>query len=150
MIKYTLKCNLDHSFESWFASSAAFQTLVDANMVACPVCGSSDVTKTLMAPQVTTARKKADARDGPETQPAPDLSTPANPQEVALAKIKNHVQNNSDYVGMNFAREARAIHDGDAPERAIYGEANLTEAKKLIEDGVPVAPLPFTPDRKVN
>jgi hypothetical protein len=79
-----------------------------------------------------------------------DLSTPANDQETALAKLRDEVEKNSEYVGMNFASEARAIHDGDAPGRAIYGEAKPGDAKKLIEDGVPVAPLPFTPKNKTN
>ena len=96
-----------------------------------------------MAPQVSTARKKTAREGGP-------LTTPASPAEQALAKLKAHVEANSDYVGMEFASEARAIHEGDAPERSIYGEAKPDEARKLIEDGVPVAPLPFRPGRKSN
>lgn len=67
-----------------------------------------------------------------------------------MADLKRKVEENADYVGMSFATEARAIHDGTAPERPIYGEANLKEAKSLIEDGVPVAPLPFMPKKKAN
>ena len=68
----------------------------------------------------------------------------------ALAELKRHVEANSEYVGLEFAREARAMHEGETPERSIYGEARADEAKKLLEDGIPVAPLPFRPGRKSN
>ncbi len=67
-----------------------------------------------------------------------------------MAALRAKIEASSEYVGLNFAAEARAIHDGDAPERAIYGEAKPDEAKRLIEDGIPVAPLPFIPVRKTN
>ena len=70
--------------------------------------------------------------------------------EAALAELKQKIKDNSEYVGTDFADEARKIHDGDAPERSIYGEAKAEDAKKLIEDGIPVAPLPFVPTRKQN
>lgn len=149
MIRYALQCGNSHQFESWFQSADAFDTLAARSMIACPDCGSASVTKAVMAPRVRPARAVA-----PETLPAasggPDLTAPASPRETALAKLRDHVEQNSDYVGMNFAAEARAMHDGVAPERAIYGEARIDEAKKLLEDGVPVAPLPFMPRAKVN
>ncbi|MEC7964927.1 MAG: DUF1178 family protein, partial [Pseudomonadota bacterium] len=76
--------------------------------------------------------------------------TPANEQERALDELKKQVEANSEYVGDSFVDEARAMHVGDAPERAIHGEAKLDEAKQLIDDGVPVVPLPFRPGRKAN
>lgn len=104
-----------------------------------------------MAPRVRPARSAAAQPNTPEAPPKPaPLSEPASPAEQALAELKKQVEENSDYVGDKFAEEARAIHTGDAPERAIYGEANAEEAKSLIEDGVPVAPLPFLPGRKSN
>ena len=78
------------------------------------------------------------------------LSAPANPAEQALAEMRKQIEANSDYVGNEFAKEARAMHEGEVPERAIHGEARLDEAKKLAEDGVPVMPLPFLPNRKSN
>ncbi len=143
MIKFTLKCAEGHQFESWFQSAGAFDTLKAAGHVSCAVCGSAEVEKAVMALRVTTGRKKAGAREGA-------LSTPASPQEQALAELRRQVEQNSEYVGLEFAREARAMHEGEAPERAIYGEAKLDEARALIEDGVPVAPLPFRPGRKTN
>ncbi|MDQ2093009.1 DUF1178 family protein [Rhodalgimonas zhirmunskyi] len=150
MIKFTLKCTDGHQFESWFQSADAFETLKTAGHVACAICGSADVAKALMAPRVRPGRNAASGAQPPETAPNRPLSTPANPGEQALAALKAHVEANSEYVGMEFAHEARAMHSGDAPARAIYGEAKLDEARALIEDGVPVAPLPFRPGRKTN
>ncbi|MFV2053247.1 DUF1178 family protein [Aliiroseovarius sp. YM-037] len=144
MIRYALKCANDHSFESWFQSAEGFDKLQAAGMVACPDCGHTDVSKAIMAPRVTPGRDKV-------SEPGTGaLTTPDDEKQAALAKLKAEIEANSEYVGMNFATEARAIHDGDAPTRAIYGEAKPEEAKSLIEDGVPVAPLPFTPNRKTN
>ncbi len=146
MIQYALKCANGHQFDSWFQNAEAFDKLIAAGMVSCAVCGTTEVEKSIMAPRVRPARDAASAPAEPQTP----LSTPANPQEAALAQLKEHVEANSDYVGMNFASEARAMHDGEAPSRPIHGEAKLDEAKQLIEDGVPVAPLPFRPTRKSN
>lgn len=146
MIQFSLKCAEGHRFDSWFQSAEAFDTLKAAGHVACAVCGGTQVEKAVMAPRVSTARKKP-VPNSPEARP---LSAQASPAEQALAELKAHVEANSEYVGMEFAREARAMHDGDAPERAIYGEARIDEARKLLEDGVPVAPLPFRPGRKSN
>ncbi len=144
MIRYTLRCGNNHGFESWFGSAEAFETLRAAGHVGCPECGSVEVEKALMAPSVTPARRKA----APQKEGA--LSTPRDPREAALAELRRQVEKNSEYVGMNFAAEARKIHDGDAPERSIYGEAKVEEARKLLEDGIPVAPLPFTPKARAN
>jgi len=138
MIRYALSCANDHSFDSWFQSADAFDKLKAAGMVTCAVCGSSEVKKSIMAPRVRTS--EADA----------PLSAPASPAEQALKELRETVEANSENVGGNFAKEARAMHDGTAPERSIYGEAKIEDAKALIEDGVPVVPLPFGPNRKTN
>lgn len=149
MIRYTLRCDNDHSFESWFASADAYDSLAASGMISCTHCGSTHVSKAIMAPRVTTGRKKAKTPDEKPQAPG-DLTKPKSEAEAELAKLRKHVEENSDYVGMQFASEARKMHDGDAPHRPIYGEANPTEAKKLLEDGMPVAPLPFIPQRKTN
>lgn len=147
MIKYTLKCSDGHQFESWFANADAFDTLTAAGHVACVVCGGMDVSKAIMAPSVSTARDKAVPADVPD---APAITAPSEDVSKALSEMRDHVEKNATYVGGGFANEARSMHLGDAPERAIWGEANLQEAKALIDDGVPVAPLPFIPTRKAN
>lgn len=147
MIRYTLKCANDHSFDSWFQSADAFASLQTNGLVECPDCGSTDVAKTLMAPTVQASRKKA-AAPVPVEQPL--SQPPQDPRETALKELRDHVEKNSDYVGMQFADEARKMHEGEAPSRSIYGEAKIEDAKKLVEDGVPVAPLPFVPRNKTN
>ena len=134
MIRFQLKCDHDHQFESWFQSGAAFDKLVAAGMVNCVSCGSAKVTKTIMAPAVSTSSEI----------PAPKQT------ENTLAAMREKVESTSDYVGKSFVKEARDMHDGIAPERPIYGEANLKEAKKLVDDGIPVVPLPFMPRKKTN
>ena len=143
MIQYTLKCENDHSFDSWFASADAYDKLAENGMVSCAVCGSTKVSKAIMAPRVRTTK-------GKEAPVAPTLPTEKSAAEQAIAEMRAQVEQNSEYVGTNFATEARSMHLGDAPERAIYGEAKPEEAKSLIEDGIPVTPLPFMPTRKSN
>jgi len=134
MIRFHLKCDENHEFESWFQSGDAFDKHVAAGMVNCTSCGSAKVSKSIMAPAVSTSS---------------DIIAP-KPTENAIAALRDKVEANSDYVGKGFAREARDMHDGVAPERPIYGEANLQDAKKLVDDGIPVVPLPFMPRKKTN
>ncbi|KIC36473.1 DUF1178 family protein [Leisingera sp. ANG-M7] len=171
MIQYSLKCADGHAFDSWFQSVAAFDKLAAAGMVSCAVCGGTQVTKAIMAPRVRPGRKAVSGVGEPEPQAAPAaapspapavpapvpsasgpgmLSRPSGEVEKALAELRKKVEENSDYVGGNFVREARAMHLGEAPERAIHGEARLEDARELIEEGVPVMPLPFRPGRKSN
>ncbi|WP_102222692.1 DUF1178 family protein [Acidimangrovimonas sediminis] len=152
MIRYALRCTQDHGFESWFASAEAFDGLVRVGMVSCPECGSTEVEKSLMAPSVRPGRK-ATAEPAAAVPPeggARPLSAPAHPMEAALKALRRHVEENSEYVGDRFASEARAIHGGEAPDRIIHGEARPDEVRDLIEEGVPVSPLPFAGPRKTN
>ncbi len=144
MIRFTLQCPEGHHFESWFRDGAAFETLSRAGGLACPDCGSTQIGKSLMAPQIRPAREGA----GAGAAPAP--LSPETERERALAALRTKVEAEAEYVGMKFVREARAMHAGETPHRPIYGEAKPAEAIALIEDGVPVAPLPFAPTRKLN
>jgi len=136
MVRYSLSCADGHHFESWFQSAKAFDDLAGRGLLACAECGSPKVEKVLMAPAVSTAKA--------------DLTQPRDPREARLAAMRRHVEENSDYVGMSFAAEARKIHAGESPERNIWGEAKPDEAKALLEEGIPVAPLPFIPKRSAN
>lgn len=138
MIRYSLRCDKGHDFESWFRSADAFEGLVASGMVACAICGSASVEKSLMAPSVRTE---------PGARPLADSTTPL---EEAMARMRQEIEANSDYVGMSFASEARAMHEGEVPARPIYGEARIDEARQLLEEGVPVAPLPFAPRKRTN
>ncbi len=144
MIRYALKCSEGHEFESWFQNAGAFETLLEKGLITCLECGTKEVEKAIMAPRIRPSRKSA-SKPGKT-----DLSTPDNQESNELERLKKKIEAESEYVGMQFASEARAMHEGETPERAIYGEAKPAEAKKLIEDGVPVAPLPFIPARKTN
>ena len=156
MIRYTLKCENDHTFESWFQSAEAYETLRDAGHLSCTNCGSTKVEKRLMAPRVRPSRTRAaqPPADPPAAPAVPEktapLTMPTGEVEVALRKLRDAVEKNSEYVGDNFASEARRIHDGDSPERSIHGEARPDEARALVEDGVPVLPLPFRPKSKAH
>ncbi len=132
MIRYALRCDKAHRFDSWFGSSADFDRLLAGGMISCAVCGSPAVTKELMAPAIATT-----------AVPERPLSAPASPAEQALAELRRRIEAESDDVGREFAAEARRIHAGEAPERPIIGEARPVEARALLEDGIPVAPLPW-------
>lgn len=157
MIRYNLKCDRGHVFDSWFASAAAFERLEALGQLACAECGSSSVHKALMAPRVRPSRVAEAAAPGPDTPTATGPAAPAEPaalsqprsaREAALAQLRREIEARSEYVGMEFAAEARRMHSGEAPSRSIHGEAALDEARALIEEGVPVAPLPFRPSRQ--
>lgn len=141
MIRYDLKCAKGHEFDGWFKSAEAFDSLSRAGHVACTICGAAEVEKRIMAPAVRPARAAGER---------PKLKEPQNDIEAALAEMRRRIEENSDYVGLNFAAEARAMHEGKIDERAIHGEARPDEARALIEDGIPVAPLPFLPKRQAN
>lgn len=138
MIRYALHCQAEHPFEAWFGSSADYDTQAERGLIECPFCGSREVKKQIMAPAVAGTKKRA----APEQLRAMMME--------AAAAARNKIEAEFDYVGDSFAREARDIHDGVAPDRAIYGEATPAEARALMEDGVNVAPLPpaLTPRRK--
>lgn len=152
MIRYSLKCPDGHRFDSWFQNADAFGALQAAGQMSCAICGAGGVEKDLMSPGIASA---IPVGAGPTTEttvaPArPDLSQPGSDIEKALTAWRKHVETHSEYVGGQFASEVRRIHEGAAPERLIHGEARPEEARKLIEDGLPIAPLPFMPSRKVN
>lgn len=145
MIKYALACAHEHGFEGWFGSSDDYDDQQARGLLQCPVCASHAVRKQIMAPAVSGT--KARGGGGSEgSGPGPGKAM----MMEAMGRLRRHVEDNFDYVGDSFAREARAIHEGRSDERAIYGEASPTEVKALMEDGVPVAPLPPAPPKKTE
>lgn len=140
MIRYALRCDKAHTFDSWFGSSADFDRLLAAGHVSCAICGSPSVTKELMAPAVSTAGPAAQSTAVPERP----LSAPASPAEQAVAELRRKIEAQAENVGRNFASEARRIHSGEAPQRPIIGEARPSDAKALLDEGIPVAPLPWS------
>lgn len=137
MIRYALLCEFDHPFEAWFGASSDFDDQAGRGLVECPFCGSRAVRKAIMAPAVHGTRSSSGA-----PEPSPDARTLFM---EAARKVREHVEENFDYVGDAFAREARAIHAGESESRGIYGEAKPEEVRALKEDGIAVAPLPAPP-----
>lgn len=140
MIRYRLLCEHDHEFEGWFGASSDYDDQHARGLLECPACGSKAVRKAIMAPAVAGTKAQV-----PAAGPPPEAR---EMMMQAVQAVRQHVEENFDYVGDAFASEARAIHEGRSEERGIYGEASGPEVKKLIEDGVPVAPLPAGPPRK--
>ena len=142
MIKFTLRCDEDHDFEGWFGSSDEFDRQRKRGFVTCPVCGSASVRKALMAPRVSTSRDKAavagEVRGEVMNAHAQMLSR--------MRELREVVTRNAEDVGPRFAEEARRIHYGETPPKAVYGKATKEEVEGLVEEGVGVAPLPVLPE----
>ena len=157
MIRYRLQCNKSHEFEAWFGSSAAYDRQAKRGLVECPDCGSTKVSKTLMAPGVATrSRKGADpAERGPPAAAEPPVPVTAETaaqmaaqrQLLALMRqVRQEVESKAEYVGPRFAEEARKIHEKEAKPRGIWGEATIEQARELHEDGIDCLPLPRLPE----
>jgi hypothetical protein len=133
VIRYSLQCVGEHEFETWFSDSSAYDKQRKKKLVECPVCGSTEVKKQIMAPSVRSSDK-------------------AVPAEVAAAKaaaeIRQHIETTHDYVGDKFADEARAMYYGETEHRPVWGEVTPDVARDLIDEGVPAMPLPkpFAPE----
>jgi hypothetical protein len=138
LIRFSLICDHDHEFEAWFRSNDDFDRQKKRGFIDCPTCGSNKVQKALMAPAVSTGRKRE------------KIALAMNDaQKKAMAEMKalsEKIRENADYVGDKFAEEARKIHFGETEARGIYGEATLEEAKSLAEDGVGFMPIPVFPE----
>ncbi len=144
MIRYDLICEQDHEFDGWFADSAAFDKQQKRNLVDCPHCGSSKISKQMMAPGIPAkSNKRSEAA-------LPVAGGAVNPQAQQMLQMmreyRKMVQENSEYVGDKFADEARKIHYKESEERGIYGEAKPEDAQALIEEGIAVHPLPRLPE----
>jgi hypothetical protein len=154
MIRYNLRCERGHAFESWFQSSTAYEAQEKRKLVNCPSCGSAKVERAIMAPQIV-SKKGRDSAETPAPVAATEVSTPAStPLMMAqerelrakLKELRDHIVKNADNVGERFPNEARKMHYGDIEHRPIYGEASPDEARSLIDEGVEVSPLPVLPE----
>jgi hypothetical protein len=150
MIRYALRCRSGHQFEAWFRDSATYDTQAEAGEVLCPSCGSHKVEKAVMAPAIGRGQKERVPVAAAAASAAPDVPetvVSGAPQgemmRAMLARLREHVEKNCDYVGERFAEEARRIHYGESEERGIYGEASQTEAEALREEGIEVNSIPW-------
>jgi hypothetical protein len=148
MIRYSLRCEAGHEFESWFQDSAAYDKQVKRKLVACPVCDSVKVEKAIMAPRIARKRSDKSAPTRPNENPAPTpmLMSQENELRTKLRELRDFVKSNAEDVGQQFPNEARKMHYGEIKHRPIYGEATPDDAKSLVEEGVDVMPLPVLPE----
>jgi hypothetical protein len=131
MILFDLRCKDGHAFEAWFRDSAAYEDQAAAGDLACPVCGSAEVSKALMAPAVNSR---------------PKIDTAQAAEAIRLwRRVQSHIEKNFDHVGPRFAEEARRIHHGEVEKRSIYGEATRTETEELRDEGIEVSQIPWLP-----
>ena len=159
MIRYALRCEHDHTFESWFSDSSAYEQQVKRKLVSCPACNSVKVEKAIMAPRIvgkkgrerTEPQLESAAPPAPAETPAAAAPTPlvmAQERELRakLKELRDHIVKNAENVGERFPNEARKMHYGDIEHRPIYGEASPDEAKALVDEGIDVSPLPVLPE----
>ena len=158
MIRFALRCDNAHEFESWFKDGAAYDRMAEAGLVECPACGETRVGKALMTPAVAKApgvKGRPEAALGKPSGTPPAIATEEKPTVAAgpmpaqvlalLQRMRAEVEKNCDYVGEDFANEARRIHEGEAEVRGIFGEASDEEAEALRDDGIEIARLPWVP-----
>lgn len=139
MIRFSLHCDNAHEFDTWFRSNEDFDEQKKSGLLSCPFCHSTSIEKQLMAPAVSTARKR-------EQQVGLGLEDEQQKMLSALREVTKKVRKEAEYVGDRFAEEARRIHFKEVEERAIYGEASVKEVSSLVEDGISVVPLPSLPE----
>lgn len=138
-MKFSLECKNDHAFEGWFRSNEDFETQQKRGFLECPMCGTSKVTKSLMAPSVTTGRSKE------KMQVAAGQAAQAQ-MMAKMMEFAKEVKAKAEDVGEKFPEEARKIHYGEEDARAIYGKASNEEVAELLDEGVELMPLPDVPD----
>ena len=159
MIRYTLACDQGHDFESWFRDSDAYEAQKKRKLVACPICNSVKVEKTIMAPQIARKDRGAVPQDLlPVDLPAAEQPAPASPAvllgekerelRAMMSEMREKILAVTDDVGDRFAHEARAMAEGETEERPIRGQATAKEWRELLEDGIGVLPLPDLPDER--
>jgi hypothetical protein len=139
LIRYSLRCENAHEFEGWFSESADFERQVESGFLTCPVCSSPSISKLLMAPSVSTARKKSEMQ-------TLAMDTMRREAFLKLKEAVSTIKANSEDVGTRFPEEARKIHYGEADARGIIGQTTPDEAQAMLEEGIEIAALPVLPD----
>ena len=149
MIHYQLHCAAAHEFDGWFKDSDAFERQAKRGLISCPVCSETKVERALMAPGIPRKgrTKVVEAAPEPLPEPAQPIAGGVIPDAVraALQKLRGEVEKNCDYVGNDFAEEARRIHHGEAEPRGIYGESSDEESEELADEGIGIARIPWVP-----
>jgi hypothetical protein len=154
MIHYQLRCSQEHEFDGWFPDSAGFDRQVTLKLVECPQCGNTDIERALMAPALGRNPKRQHSEPAPvEASPTEAKAAVALPpsgplpdqMRSMLQRLRAEVEKNCDYVGPDFADEARKMHRGESDRRGIYGETTPEQAESLADDGIEVTSIPWVP-----
>jgi hypothetical protein len=157
MIHYQLRCGEAHGFDGWFKDSASFEKQASRGLIECPECGGTDIERALMAPALTKRTAAAVPAEVPQADAPVQPEAPAEAQQkvatgrlpaqmvAALQRMRAEVEKNCDYVGPDFADQARAMHRGEAEPKGIYGETSEEQAESLAEEGISVARIPWVP-----
>jgi hypothetical protein len=143
MIHYQLRCDAAaHEFDGWFANSEGFESQARRGLISCPVCGDTKITRALMTPGIP---RKGEKEAPPPAAPVNPAAGGVIPDTVraALQRLREEVETNCEYVGTEFADEARRIHHGEAERRGIYGESSEDDAASLAEEGIDIARIPW-------
>ena len=137
MILFDLKCDKNHKFEAWFASSSNYEDQLKNKLIVCPYCNSTKIEKSLMAPNINTkGLSKNNKKDNKKVISQQKLVN-------QIKKFRKFIEKNTDNVGKNFAEEARKIYYGETKSRPIRGESTENEAQELVEEGIPFSKLPW-------
>jgi hypothetical protein len=144
MILFQLKCEHDHEFEAWFKDGATYEAQAANGDLSCPMCGTPNVGKALMAPRLRTSRQKEVAAEKQKQKAVAEAT------QAAIAEIRKQVESNCENVGNKFAEEARKIHYGETEKRGIYGQASVKETAELVDEGIDVMALPWDDETKKN
>ena len=137
MILFDLKCDKNHKFEAWFASSSNYEEQLKNKMIVCPYCNSTNIEKALMAPSINTKSISKNIIKNSKSK-----SSKKN-LENQIKRFRKYIEKNTDNVGKNFAEEARKIYYGETKSRPIRGESTENEAQELAEEGIPFSQLPW-------
>ncbi len=148
MIRYDLHCEAGHGFESWFRSSGDYDVQRKRKLVECPVCGSHDIEKQIMAPRLKRTDKAPRAKQSEEKASVAMMSPQEAEFRQKLKELRDHVTKNAENVGEKFPELARQMHNEEIERRSIYGEASAEEVKSLLDDEVDIHPLPLLPDER--
>jgi hypothetical protein len=141
MIHYQLRCDAAHEFDGWFVNSEGFESQARRGLVSCPVCADTRITRALMTPGIPRKGEKETAPQAPAS-PAAGGAIP-DAVRAALQRLRHEVETRCEYVGADFAEEARRIHHGETEPRGIYGESSAEEATALVEEGIDIARIPW-------
>ncbi len=149
MIHYQLRCDAAHEFDGWFANSEGFESQASRGLIVCPVCSNTHITRALMTPGIPRKGEKRQEQTEAAADPLPGPVSPAaggvipDAVRAALQRLRQEVEKNCEYVGSEFAEEARRIHHGEADRRGIYGESSEEEAEALADEGIDIARIPW-------